>query len=480
MKIHSRFENYVYPVSLILLNFLLKLFFLDSRDIAMDEPFSIFYSQVDFSTLFNMLKTENHPPFHFLILHYWINLFGISAFSVRFLSLIFSVATVFFIYRIGQKFFSVRAGLIASLIFTFSNYQLIFAHEARSYSLFALLTSISIFLFFAFIYLRNQKKYIYLLILVNTLLIYTHFFGFFVLFIELCSCLIIKEHRKQLLKRYVLILIATFILFLPYFSIFISRFRIASLKGTWLAPPVISDLYNMVWRFSNVPVIAVFFLSILLLALLKYLWKGGRSEFTSSNVKILFTWFFLPYLLMFFVSFKIPMFLDRYVIFISPGFYLLVAISISYLMKPAKWFYIFGLGSVCLMAVTFTPNVDNNRRIREVVEKVKELKKDNSIVYICPEWLDLGFTYYYNNNYFRQYKDYREKLGSENIFPINSAAQMDTNRIRSSSRVIYFEEWATLVDKDTLIYKALSKRFRHHESYKIFESFQVHEFTGSL
>jgi hypothetical protein len=236
----------------------------------------------------------------------------------------------------------------------------------------------------------------------------------------------------------------------------------------------------MVWRFSNVPVIAVFFLSILLLALLKSLWKESRSEFTGSNVKILFTWFFLPYLLMFFVSFKIPMFLDRYVIFISPGFYLLVAVSISYLMKPEKWFYIFGLGSVCLMAVTFTPNVDNNRRIREVVEKVKELKKDSSIVYICPEWLDLGFTYYYNNNYFRQYKDYREKLGSENIFPINSVAQMDTNRIRSSGRVIYFEEWATLVDKDTLIYKALSKRFRHHESYKIFESFHIHDFTGSL
>jgi hypothetical protein len=300
------------------------------------------------------------------------------------------------------------------------------------------------------------------------------------MFIELCSFFVIREDKKQLLLKYLLILFATLVLFLPYFSIFISRFWIASLKGTWLSPPAISGLYNIVWSFSNVPVIAVIFLSILLLAFLKYLWKRDHPEFSDSNVKILVIWFFLPLLLMFFVSFKIPVFLDRYLVFISPGFYLLVAVSISWLLKPAKWFYIFGMGSVCLMAATFTPDVDNNRRIREVVDKVKELKKDGTVVFICPEWLDLGFTYYYNNNYFRQYKDYRKKLGSENIFPINHAEQVDTNMIRSAGRVIYFEEWATLVDKDTLIYKTLSKRFRHHVSYKIFESFNVHEFTGPL
>jgi mannosyltransferase len=183
---------------------------------------------------------------------------------------------------------------------------------------------------------------------------------------------------------------------------------------------------------------------------------------------------------MFIVSFKIPMFLDRYLIFISPGFYLLIGVSFSYLLRSPKWYYIIGLGLVCMMFVTLTPNTDNKRRIREVVEKVKELKQDNATVFICPEWLDLGFTYYYNNNYFRQYKEYREKLRSENIYPINSVAQIDTNLIKSCNRVIYFEEWATLVDKDSLIYKKLSKKFPYHSSFKIYENFHVHEFNRSL
>ena len=150
------FRNYIFPAGLIILNLILKIWFIDSRDIAMDEPFTIFHAQSDFSTLFETLKNENNPPLFFILLHFWIKLFGISAFSVRILPLIFSGFTACMIYLTGKNFFTFRVGMLASLIFSFSNYHLLFAHEARVYSLFGLLTTVSMFLFFTMI--RNGQN----------------------------------------------------------------------------------------------------------------------------------------------------------------------------------------------------------------------------------------------------------------------------------------------------------------------------------
>jgi hypothetical protein len=66
-------KGFLFPAVLVLLNFCLKGIFIHSGDISGDEPFTIYYSQVDFGTLLEMLKTENNPPFFFLLMHFWIN-----------------------------------------------------------------------------------------------------------------------------------------------------------------------------------------------------------------------------------------------------------------------------------------------------------------------------------------------------------------------------------------------------------------------
>jgi mannosyltransferase len=248
--------KFIFPLGLILLNLVLKIIFLDHRDISMDEPFTIFYAQTDFHTLFEMLRTENNPPLFFILLHFWIKVFGISAFSVRFMPMIFSTLTVLVIFLIGKKFFSLRIGLVAALIFTFSNYHLLFAHEARVYSLFALLASVSMLLFLQ-LSIRQDLRTIIFLAFINLMLLYSHFFGFYIIFIQLTSCFLIKELRITILKWYFFILVIDFVFYIPYLSVFISRLWLSSTHGTWVPQPIISDLYNMAWKFSNTPVTTV-------------------------------------------------------------------------------------------------------------------------------------------------------------------------------------------------------------------------------
>ena len=184
-----------------------------------------FYAQADFHSLFEILKTENNPPLFFILLHLWIKVFGISAFSVRFMPMIFSTLTVLMIYLTGKRFYSIRIGMVAALIFTFSNYHLLFAHEARVYSLFALLTAFSMYFYFQLI-IRRDLRTIILLTIINLLLLYSHFFGFYILFIQLTSCLLIKELRSRVLKDYLIMLVIVIVLYIPlslsvYFQILV-------------------------------------------------------------------------------------------------------------------------------------------------------------------------------------------------------------------------------------------------------------------
>ena len=464
-------------MGLILLNFILKIFFLGKRDIAMDEPFTIFYAQAGFPALFEMLKTENNPPLFFILLHFWIKIFGISAFSVRFLPFLFSVMTAPAIYLTGKQYFTKESGFLASLIFTFSNYHLAFSHEARVYPLFALLTCISMYFFLSLVQNQERKSHFYLLILTNVLLIYSHFFGFFVICMQVLSCLVFPDIRKA---AKVCLLAQAIVLFfyLPYFPVFFSRL-FASSGGTWVPPPVISDLYTMVWRFSNVPVVTVFFLGMLAAAGVKYFtgWKKPLAILPPAQ-KVLLVWFFLPYLSIFLLSYRLPMFLDRYLVFTSVAFYLLVGQAIGSTWASRKIiFYVLSSVAVGGMLLTFNPDIDNHRRLKTVVSVVHDLKGSQTPVLICPVWLDLGFTYYYNPGYFRDYRNLRQDLQKEFIYPVNHPDEIPPWIPGKATSLILLVEWPEIVDKNNEVLKKISDQYRECREIKIPEAYKIYYFS---
>ena len=475
MILSRNLHRYLYPAGLILVNLILKIWFLDSRDIAMDEPFTIFHAQSDLSVLFETLKGGNNTPLDFILLHFWIKLFGISAFSVRFLPMMFSIATAYYLYLIGKKFFTFQIGVVASLLFTFSNYHLLFAHEARGYALFTILSSISMLLFLILVK-GGTLRIILWLAFTNVLLVYTHFFGFFVIFVQIVSGLGIKELRLRSARNYIISLLVVILFYFPYFFVLIPRFHSTAVHGTWIPKPIPEDLYNMVWKFSNAPVTTVIFLLIMLVGTILFFF-GKVNAGIRIHFKIILIWFFVPYFMMFLISFQIPMFLDRYLVFVSIAYYLLIANSIEIIGRKRWTFFLTATVAIGSMILTFKPNVDNKRRMREAVQTINSFKTKESAIVICPSWLDLGFSYYYNQNYFIDYKDLKKNLTNEMIFPVNGIGELDTVKVNSAKNIIFFEEWATLVDKDELISRYLENHFPVIEKVKVYESFTITNFS---
>src|ERR1051325_2032813 len=109
-------------LGLFCINFLLQVFYLDYQQLLPDEPFSIFHAQMPVPLIIKELSAGNNPPLFEILLHYWIKIFGISEFAVRFPSLIFNSFAVFVIFLLGFRFLNFQIGLTAAILFLFDNF----------------------------------------------------------------------------------------------------------------------------------------------------------------------------------------------------------------------------------------------------------------------------------------------------------------------------------------------------------------------
>ena len=466
---------YYLPIFFILLGFVLKGLFLGSNSLGGDEPFSVYHSQQSLSNLFAIFEKENNPPLHFLLLHYWIKLFGISEISVRIPSLIFSAFTVLFIYRIGLRFFNLRVAIISSTIFTFSTYQVLYAHEARAYALMGFLTSVSMFYYLEIIHSKIRNKWkLFWFFLVNTLLIYTHFFGVLILFIQFFFILLQPKLLKEFYRFLVLFVLIMLLTYSPYLWMILNRFSSAA-GGTWVTPPSgINALYEMLRAFSNAPVTAVFTLTGMLAGLVFLIIKRKQNP-NRTATRLIFCWFYIPFLFMFGISFWIPMFLDRYLMFVSIGFPLLVAVSTDFIIQNPKFRMLVPAFICLLFIVTVKPDKTNKREVRETVQLVKQLENNETLVLVAPVHFSLNFIYYYDRNLFRlsDTELVRRKLSEQQLYCINS---LEGINYQSAKRIVLVDAASNFSAPNNNILNTLNNEFTQTNKHHIEEIFDLYEF----
>jgi len=303
-KMKSVFYTIIAPIILVFINFALKIRYVSYPSLAKDEPFSVYYSQFDVATIVSELSRGNNPPLYEVFLHIWTSIFGISELSVRFPSVVFSSLTVYFIYQICRKFFSVKAAILAAVLFTLSNYEMYFAHEARVYPLFMLLTTVSMFQYLKLITSERSKTDVVIYLIINILLLYTHFFSWFVLLVQAVIFIALYWNKKgELLKfaRYFGIIV---LFYLPYVGVFVNRFLDSS-SGTWIEP--VADLRPIHTIFgtlvNNMHVSYVVVLILAWMVLQQYIFK----HFRNSLLGISFIFLSIVFLLIS-LSIRLPLF----------------------------------------------------------------------------------------------------------------------------------------------------------------------------
>ena len=283
-------------------NLILGVISLNLSPIGLDEPFSIFHAQMDLSDIVSHLKGGNNPPLYEIVLHFWIKIFGISPISVRFPSLVFSICTLFFTFKIAERISGTQDAFFAILLMSFSNYYIYFTHEARAYSLFLLLTVLLIYLVIRISEQKESKNAEFIAFgLVAALLLYTHYFGLFVFIFQSLVLVLINRKERIVLLKFLFTFIGAIILFSPYILETYSRFVYSSNSGTWVqATENLGNLHDMIHWFANKNRYGY---AILMLLLYSSIWKTLYQLKISRFVGIIGRFFLIP--VFFFISISI-------------------------------------------------------------------------------------------------------------------------------------------------------------------------------
>ena len=431
-------NNFYIPITLFVIAFCSKLLFIESRDICLDEPFTIFHAQFPIADILSLpSQNEPNPPLFMLLLHSWIKLFGISPFAVRILPLLFNSFTVVFIYFIGKKFFNLWTGILASSIFLVSTYHFYFGLETRTYSLLSMATAASLYYFLSLVNFP-KRKYIIALILTNLLLIYSHYFGWFIVFVQFISCFLYLKN-KTIIKFMFYVFLITGVLFLPMLSIVLKQFLHSS-QGTWVQIPSRSDFYTQFYYFFNGKYILIIFVCILIFTF-SYLIYYKLFNAINKQLIIVLSWWIIPYSIMFILSFKIPMFINRYILFNTIGLYLFVAIIIYLLPKKLSY----AVGTIFILLFYKELQINSKdfyyREVKNLVDNVKRENTPNSVILIYPHWADLGFMYYYDRTVFQNYENYESLLVKKNIYNVwNSNEAAEKLKILHNKRILYVQD----------------------------------------
>ena len=479
MKVLSLLSNrWFIPLALFLLNFVLKVIYLDSNALGLDEPFSVYHAQMPVADIVRIIYQGNNPPLFEVILHFWIKLFGISEFSVRFPSLLFSslIAPVF--YLIGTKLKHQSLGLVCALLFSFSNFHLYFAHEARVYALFALLCCLSFYFFISILKGDTQFKTKLFYVLFTSLLLYAHYFGFIVIGLHGLLLLVNIKLLKRSFRDWLLSYIAIFLLFLPSFIVLIKRFMISSSEGTWVKEPNgIQSVYSLIRHFSNEPVVA--FLSIAGLLAFLVLFFKHRKELA---YQVAFIWFFVPVFMLLAISYAVPMFVNRYLGFTSFGFYLMIGLSALYLYEKKAKRSLLVIPALFILAFMFTfkPNYKTLWNDKAVAELVKaEVPKGKTLLF-CPDYYAPNFCYYFNRDYFKQYNTSKAfstihtLLHQDQIIGLKSIANVD---LSSKDEIYYLDAAANFSYPENNILPSLRAEFNEVRQIEIGKDRTLYHFS---
>ncbi|MCD6220225.1 hypothetical protein J7K43_07580, partial [Candidatus Calescamantes bacterium] len=374
------------------------------KSLWLDEAVSFHYADPFHRGVLSVVKevkeADAHPPFYYLLLHFWLKPLQIKhrreiiyspnqVFSEGYLRFpsallgIFSLVIFYFLVK-GRKW--------GWIILIFSAFHIYYSQEARNYSLVFFFALLSLFA------LKRPHRIKWLLLTFSWIGgVYTYLY-FFLFILAEDIWFLLFHRRKEFLFSLLLCHISLLIAFLPYLPVSVQR--ISSLPQI---PLLVTPEYHLL-SFFYVPVHLAFgevlpfpefyiFLLFLLLSSLIFLpfFKESRKEDW-----LYFITLFFPLFVSSLLPVKSHLFEAKHIIFSLPSLLLLLSKGIESLQKKLLPFFlsIFIFGNIVSYGFYRSPNFQKEDW-KEAVNWVEEKGEKESIVLFDPDFIGYVFDFYY-------------------------------------------------------------------------------------
>ena len=179
MLLLKKYKTHIALLFLIIVGFYLRFHLAYVKNVATDEIATLVTaSQMFPQGIIHALVTKNfHAPLYYMLLHFWILLFGDSINSLRMMPVLFGTLCIPVAYACGKELVSKFAGLSVAVLVTANAFMITYSYFGKFYALLELLGFLSVY-FMIKISKNPQKKYFVYLACVNACIMYTYVIGF--------------------------------------------------------------------------------------------------------------------------------------------------------------------------------------------------------------------------------------------------------------------------------------------------------------
>lgn len=303
--------------------------------------------------------TQGQSPFYYILEWIVLKVFPHTEHSLRLISLLASLISIYLVFEIAQILFSPGAqievneeksssskkilpAIFTALLFALDINQIYYAQEARPYAI-SVLFALASQLFFMKLLKKKAIANLVCYVIFSALVCYAHYiFGTIILFQNIWVLILLlttnqTEQKKQMtLKLWCSLQIAIIILLTPLLLHLIPVIRQSS-KWTWLKSGGFLDAFRIFSSLFDFRIIMIFS-GIFVMLLLFDLLKSGKKppalpKEQQKNILFLVIWFLVPPLFAYFgtLLLKTSLLDARYMLLSLIPFYLLSAACINIL-----------------------------------------------------------------------------------------------------------------------------------------------------
>ena len=374
------------------------------ESIWFDEAFSYMMASHSPGELLGLMTTaDNHPPLYYLLLSAVMSIFGNSVWALRLPSVLGAIGLVSLGAGPVRRLFGNRTAFIYAGVVLFTPVVLIYAHEARMYSLAAFcVTASALYGYLAVKFNRRWDWFVFGL--ASLAAAYLHYYGLMAAcFMHLLIFLWLLFKKREYLKSSLITGAAVTVGYLPWLVFFYQQVTMVN-KGFWVPAVTWPGILNAMLQpfaykdsfppFAPAMVIVLVFSAILIVVglVLAKLKAGDEWAFGLLVLAVFLCSFISPILISLVSN---PIFFARYVTVLDGLFLLLVSLGISLL--PGQWLQVAAVGLFAFANVFTIRDVYVqyfNPPMNQAAEYLKDKIQPGEPI-VTSELLSMGPGFYY-------------------------------------------------------------------------------------